>query len=96
MMGVIAKFKVQPDKVEEFEQIFRETVGMVRANEPGSVLYQLTRSRTEPNSYKLIEIYNEQAAFDHHVSTDHFKATMGRLMPLLAGTPEPDYFDAVS
>ena len=61
-IGVIAKIPVQDGKGPEFEAFFTELAKQVRANEPGNLAYQLTKSRTEPNVYKVLELYKDQDA----------------------------------
>ena len=62
MIGVIAVLKVAEGKNAEFEAIFTDLAKQVRANEPGNIAYQLTKSRTDPQIYKVLELYTDQAA----------------------------------
>jgi quinol monooxygenase YgiN len=77
------------------EVAMRALAAKVKDCEKGTVVYQLVRSRAEPHTYKLIEIYDEQSSFDQHGASEHFRAGMGQRLPLLSGKPEPDYFDVV-
>jgi quinol monooxygenase YgiN len=95
MIGVIAVLKVQVEKAEEFEAIFTDLAAQVRANEPGNLVYQLTRSRTEPGAYKVLELYADADALKHHGGTDYFKASGAKMGPCMAGRPEIEYLDAV-
>jgi quinol monooxygenase YgiN len=95
MIGIVATLKVQEGKGPDFEAVFLELAGQVRANEPGNIFYQLTRSRTEPDTYKVLELYKDQAAVEAHGQSDHFK-TIGRKMgAFIAGRPEVEHLDAV-
>lgn len=94
-VGVIATLRIQPDKTAEFEAFFSELAAQVRANEPGNIAYQLTKSRTEPDTYKVLEIYKDQDALTHHGGTPHFKAAGPKFMGVLAGRPEIEYLDGV-
>ena len=95
MISVIATIKVQPQKAKEFEAIFLETAARVKANEPGCLLYQLTRCRNEPNLYKGIELYRDQAALDHHQTTDYFIAALPRMGACVAAEPTVEFLDVV-
>lgn len=95
-IGVIARIVVQEGKTAEFEAVFTDLARQVRANEPGNIAYQLTKSRTEPNVYKVLEIYKDQDALTAHASAEHFKAAGPSLGAVLAGRPEIEYLDAVS
>lgn len=95
MIGVIATLKIQEGKAEEFEAFAAELAKQVRANEPGNLAYQLTKSRTEPNTYKFLEIYKDQDALTHHGGTDYFKAAGPKFAAVLGGRPEVEYLDGV-
>lgn len=95
MIGVLATLKVQVEKASEFEGIFTALAAQVRANEPGNLMYQLTRSRTEPGTYKVLELYKDAEALTAHGGTDYFKAAGAKMGPCMAGRPEIEYLDAV-
>ena len=92
-IGLIATMTVQEGKGAEFEAVFRELAALVRANEPGTSAYLLTKSRTEPNVYKVMEIYADQDALTAHGQSDHFKAHSPRMGPCLAGRPTLEFLD---
>ena len=94
-IGIIAKLPIQEGKGSEFEAFFTELAKQVRANEPGNLAYQLTKSRSEPNVYKVLELYKDQAAVDHHGQTDYFRAAGPKFAGVLAGRPEIEYLDGV-
>jgi len=94
-IGVIAKLPIQEGKGPEFEAFFTELAKQVRANEPGNLIYQLAKSRNEPNVYKVLEVYKDQEALTHHGGTDYFKAAGPKFGAVLAGRPEIEYLDGV-
>lgn len=94
-IGVIATLKVQEGKTAEFEAVFSDLAGQVRANEPGNKLYQVFKSRKEANTYVVMEIYADQAALDAHGKSDHFKAAGPKLGPTMAGRPDVLYLDSI-
>ncbi|MDP3855916.1 putative quinol monooxygenase [Phenylobacterium sp.] len=95
MIGVVATLKVQDGKQGEFEAIFTDLAAQVRANEPGNVFYQLTKSRTDATVYKVLELYKDQEALSAHGQTDYFKAAGAKMGPCMGGRPEIEYLDAV-
>ena len=95
MIGVIAVLKVQDGKSAEFEAIFKELSAKVRANEPGNKLYQLTKSRTEPNTYKVLEFYTDQDALGAHGQTDYFKDLGRKMAPFMDGRAQVELLDSV-
>ena len=94
-IGVLATLKVQDGKTADFEAVFGELAGQVRANEPGNKLYQVFKSRKEANTYVVMEIYADQAALEAHGKSDHFRAAGPKLGPTMAGRPDVQYFDSV-
>lgn len=94
-IGVIAILKVAEGKNAEFEAVFADLAAAVRTQEPGNVFYTLTRSRSNPQEYKVLELYADQAALDAHGNSDHFKAAGPKLAPCLAAAPEIEYLDGV-
>lgn len=95
MIGVVATLKVAEGKNEEFEKIFTDLSAQVRANEPGNIVYQLTKSRTDPQVYKVLELYKDADALKAHGGTDYFKAAGAQMGPCMGGRPEIEYLDAV-
>ena len=95
MIGIVATIKVQEGKGADFEAVFLELTGKVRANEPGNLLYQLTRSRTEATTYKVIELYKDQDAVTAHGGSEYFRDLGRKMGAFMAGRPEIEYLDAV-
>ena len=95
MIGVVAVLKVQVDKAADFEKVFLDLAAKVKANEPGCIVYQLTKSKTEAGVYKVLELYASEDALKAHGSSDYFKAAGAAMGPFMAGRPEIEYLDAV-
>ena len=95
MIGIVATLKIQEGKAAEFEAAFKEAMAAVRANEPGNIVYQVVKSRTDPNTYKVLELYKDQDAIAAHSASDHYKALGPKLGPCLAGRPEIELLDGV-
>ena len=95
MIGVVATLKVQEGKNAEFEAIFRELAGKVRSGEPGNLCYQLTKSRSDPTTYKVLELYKDQDALTTHGQTEYFRELGRKMGPCMAGRPEIEMLDGV-
>lgn len=95
MIVLVATLTVQPDKTAQFEAVFTELAAQVRANEKGCRLYQLTRTRKDAGVYKVLELYDDQAALDAHMQTEYFKGAAGKFGGLLAGKVDAEFLDAV-
>ena len=95
MIAVVATLRAKHDKAEEFERLFTKLATQVRANESGNLTYHLSRSRTEPNTYKVLEIYQNEEALEAHRASEHFRAAGPGLGGVLDGRPEVEILDAV-
>jgi quinol monooxygenase YgiN len=95
MIAIVAVLKVHEGKGADFEAVFLELAAKVRANEPGNVFYQLAKSRTEADTYKVLELYKDQDAIVAHGASDHFKDLGRKMGVFLAGRPEVEQLDAV-
>lgn len=95
MIAIVATMRVVEGKNADFERVFGGLSEKVRANEPGCLLYQLTKSRKDASTYKVLEIYKDQAAVDAHAGSDYFKAGFGEMRSLLDGRADIELLDAV-
>ncbi|HVM98961.1 MAG TPA: putative quinol monooxygenase [Caulobacteraceae bacterium] len=95
MIGIVATLKIQDGKAAEFEAAFKEAMDAVRANEPGNLFYSLVKSRAEPNTYKVLEGYKDEAAIAAHRDSAHYKALGPKLGPCIAGRPEIELYDGI-
>lgn len=95
MIGVVAVIRAKEGREAEFERAFTDMAAQVKANEPGNRMYQLTRSRSDPRLYKVLEMYDDQAAVEAHGASEHYKEGGRRLRDLVDGRPEVELLDAV-
>jgi len=95
MIAIVATLRVQDGKGPDLEALFRDLMAKVRANEPGNLAYQLAKSRTEANTYKVLELYKDEAGLEAHRASAHFKAAGPSFGPILAGRPDIEYLDAI-
>ena len=94
-IAVIATLTVAEGKNAEFEAIFADLTKAVRDNEPGNDFYALSRSKTDPQVYKVLERYADQAALEAHGTSDHFTASGPKLAPCMAAPPRIEYLDGL-
>ena len=94
-IGVVATIKIKPGTNEAFEAVAKELMAAVRANEPGNSVYQFCKSRTEPETYVVLEIYADQTALDAHGKSEHFRTVGAKMGPSMAGRPSVQYLDSI-
>ena len=95
MIGIVATLKVKDGSNAEFEAACHEHMKNVKANEPGNLGYHFVRSRADPNTYKVLEIYQDEAALQAHRDAQHQRDFGGKVGPHLAGRPEIELLDGI-
>lgn len=76
MLKLIAKDFIDPDKIDLVLPLYAELVEKTR-QEPGCVHYELCQDRKDPGHFVFIEEWQDYAALDAHVASEHFQ----RLVP---------------
>ena len=93
MIVLVAKYQVQPGKVDQVLATLEAMAPKVRDLEPGCKVYQVSRSRENENLLLLYEVYEDDAALQAHRETPHFHdLILGRAVPLLERR-DLEYFD---
>lgn len=94
-VGVVATLTVAEGKNAEFEAVFAELMTAVRENEPGNEFYSVFRCKDNPQQYKVLESYADQAALEAHGKSEHFRASGAKLAPCMAAAPVIEYMDGI-
>ena len=94
-IGVVATIKIKEGTNEAFEAVAKELMAAVRANEPGNTLYQFCKSKADPTTYVVMEIYADQAAVEAHGKSDHFRSIGAKMGPSMAGRPDVQYLEPI-
>lgn len=94
-IGLVATLVIQEGKNAEFETAFLALAEQVRKLEPGNIFYLLHRSKTDPQTYKVLEQYHSDADLEAHGQSAHFLEANKVLGPLVAAPPEMEVFDTV-
>lgn len=95
MIAVTVSLVVAPGIGPELEAALGELARATLANEPGVLVYRLCRSPDDGCRYRLIEMYKDQAALDHHKTMEWFKAAGPLVGPLLAEPPVMEQYDVL-
>jgi quinol monooxygenase YgiN len=96
MIAVIATLKIKDGAAKQFEQIFARLSEGVQTHEAGNLAYQLCRTRSDPNTYKVLEIYRDEEALEAHRAAEHFRAAGPDLADVIAERPDIEYLDAIT
>lgn len=95
-IGIIATLNVAEGKNAEFEAIFAQLSEKVNSLEEGCNFYQLHRSRQDPQVYKVLEQYTDQAALDAHGKTDYFRELGKQMGGFATAAPIIEVLDGCS
>ena len=92
MITVIATVRAKPGMGAALEADFRAWAEVVKANEPGTLQYTLSRSREDADVYYALELYQDEAAVETHMK--NFQARKGGA-DVAAGPPTIQVLDRV-
>lgn len=79
----IAYMEVDPKKIEQFRQIVWRVGEISTQKEPGVLLLFAASEKERPEQFSVIEIYKDQAAYEHHIKTEHFLSYKKASEPLV-------------
>jgi len=86
MIFIVVKFPVKPEHAEEWPSRVEAFTRATRA-EPGNLWFEWSRGLEDPTTYVLVEAFQDDAAAAH-VNSDHFRAAMETMRPLVQRAPE--------
>lgn len=92
----LAVVKVKDGQGPVFEAMFAAAKTLVEAHEPGTLLYQITRSREDPNVYTTIELFEDAGAHKAHGQVEGFAAVFADLGSHLAEPPKIEQLDVLA
>jgi quinol monooxygenase YgiN len=87
MIMLVVTFSVEEQHRAAFETGLGDFARWSLANEPGTLFYQLGQDETDPSTYRLIELYADQASLDRHSTSDAYRQVGKAVGPLLAAAP---------
>jgi quinol monooxygenase YgiN len=71
---ILVEFLVKPEFASKFGKLIAANAKASVEREPGCRRFDVLQSPAEPRDFWLYEIYDDEAAFDFHLKTRHFKA----------------------
>ncbi|HEY5638976.1 MAG TPA: antibiotic biosynthesis monooxygenase [Dehalococcoidia bacterium] len=73
MISQLTRVEAQQGKEPEAYAAYKKMAAAVKANEPGCLMYAITRGQINHLEIYVYEIYENQAAFEAHRRTDHLR-----------------------
>lgn len=80
---LVVNIKVKPENIDKFMAELLANARAARA-EPGCKQFDVLVDKDDPTTLMLYEIYKDEAAFETHQQTPHFKHYIEHGVPLLA------------
>ena len=74
MVTILAQFRINEGKEAEAEAAIKEMVSAVEKNEPGALLYIMSRSKEDPLDVTVFEVYKDGEAAAAHSGSEHMGA----------------------
>jgi quinol monooxygenase YgiN len=84
MILAVATVRLHPGRAAEYEAAVAEIMPRVRNANPGVVFYHAGKCREEPDTYRVVEAYADQATLDRHAGSADFQESLAGLMPMVA------------
>jgi quinol monooxygenase YgiN len=94
MVGGLKTLKVRDGHEGELERLFGELREIMRAQEPGCLLYSLLKSRTTKGAYIVQEQYRDVEALDAHQNAPYGALYYPKMRAILESIIV-EYFDGV-
>lgn len=69
----LAKIKVDPLHIDEYNAALKEQMTAAISFEPGVLTYYAVSDKNDPSHVTILEIYADNAAYQTHTTTAHFK-----------------------
>lgn len=91
MYILMVRLKVKRDHIDGFIKASIADATNSVLNELGCRRFDIIQDETESALFAFTEVYNDEAAFEHHKTTQHFKAWDSTVKPMLDGVVEVSF-----
>lgn len=83
MYSLFIKTRVKPGSADQFLSAIKVNATASVANESGCLVFDVSQDRVDPDVIYLYEIYRDDAAYDAHTQTAHFRDSRPLVEPLI-------------
>ncbi|MFB4391461.1 MULTISPECIES: putative quinol monooxygenase [unclassified Pseudomonas] len=83
MYSLIIKTRVKPGCADAFLTAIQVNAAASVASEPGCLVFDVSQDRQDPDVIYLYEIYLDDAAYQAHTETPHFRDSRPLVEPLI-------------
>ena len=89
----IAELEIDPGQLPAYRHALKEEIAASIRVEPGVLKLYAVSVKDQPNQIRILEVYRDQAAYESHLQTPHFKKykaeTLGMVKSLKLLETEP-------
>lgn len=82
---MIAHMRVRAENAAAYEALLDEVAAATRANEPGVAYYAWSKSATEPDTYVVIEVYDDAEVHAAHMASPWVQGSIPKSIALVDG-----------
>jgi quinol monooxygenase YgiN len=93
MFALVVRFDLRGGTAAAFDDLVDETLALIRAREPGTVVYACHRVEGSPDSRIFYELYESRSAFEEHESGEHVGRFLDERERYLDGPPRVEFLD---
>ena len=83
MFVLVVNIRIKPENVDAFMAKLHENAKAART-EPGCRQFEVLVDPKDRAKILLFEVYNDEAAFEAHQQTPHFRKYLAEAVPMLA------------
>ncbi|WP_085599578.1 putative quinol monooxygenase [Pseudomonas sp. B10(2017)] len=83
MYSLFIKTRVKPGCAEDFLSAIKVNAAASVATESGCLVFDVSQDRADPEVIYLYEIYRDEAAYEAHTETAHFRDSRPLVEPLI-------------
>ena len=87
MVTFIAHVRVLPENAAAFEALMSHVAAMTHAHEPGVAYYEFAKSVDEPDTYVVVEVYQDVAVHAAHMASAWVRESLPVSARLTEGKP---------
>jgi quinol monooxygenase YgiN len=89
----IATLVVKAGKEAEFERWQKELAELTHAEEPGTLVYDVIKSRAKPRTYVVYGRFRDDAAFQAHQASPFHDRLVPPIMACVEGDMDLQFYD---
>ena len=86
-LRVVASIRARPDKINELHSLLSSLVEPT-CSEKGCICYELLQNQKDPTDFVFVEEWENDAALDAHLSSEHLQAALRQFPELVAEEPD--------